>query len=201
MLFETIKWLDGIPQNLDYHQDRMDRAFREFFEMDLNPFRLEDILECPESLTSGLVKCRVDYHPGGFQSYYDDYRLKNVDLFLLVEDNEIDYSYKYADRTRFERLRAGIEPGAEIIIVKSGLITDTSYANLVFITREGHLITPDSPLLAGTKRQYYLDQKIISAATVCIKDLKHFTGVKMINAMMNLEDSDWIPTERLIGTG
>ena len=46
-VFETIAILDGIPQNLAFHQARMDNAIEELFKQ-TSVFNLAEIIQVPE---------------------------------------------------------------------------------------------------------------------------------------------------------
>jgi 4-amino-4-deoxychorismate lyase len=114
-----------------------------------------------------------------------------------VEANDLNYAYKYADRTRIDRLLALNEDYDDIIIVQHEMITDSSYANLVF-RKNRWLYTPDSALLKGTKRQRYLDEGRIKIMPITVKDLSFYDGFKCINAMLDMDESAWIPIERIL---
>ena len=73
----------------------------------------------------------------------------------------------------------------EVIIVKDGYITDTSYTNLCFFDGTTWF-TPDTPLLPGTMRQRLLDQGIIKEKSIPLSDLNKYQSISLINAMMDL---------------
>jgi 4-amino-4-deoxychorismate lyase len=84
----------------------------------------------------------------------------------------------------------------DILIVKNGFLTDTSYANVV-LWDDNRWFTPDTPLLAGTKRQYLLDTKQIESRKLHPKDLQHFTHARLINAMLDLDSGPIIPIDQI----
>ena len=59
-------------------------------------------------------------------------------------------------------------------------------------------VTPDSPLLPGTKRRVYLDLQIIHEKKIETADLKGFSHARLINAMIDLNDSADIPVDNII---
>lgn len=75
------------------------------------------------------------------------------------------------------------------------MITDASTSNLVFRSFEG-LFTPDSCLLKGTKRQYLIDKKIIDERKITADDIRLYTHIHFINAMIDLEDDICIDIEK-----
>lgn len=58
----------------------------------------------------------------------------------------------------------------EIIIIKNGLVTGTSFTNIA-IYKDGKWITPKHPLLLGTKRAALLEKGIIQEADITVDDL------------------------------
>lgn len=64
------------------------------------------------------------------------YVMRTIRSLQVVEDDAIDYSFKRCDRTSLSALVARKGECDEIIIVKNGLLTDTSYTNLALF--DGH---------------------------------------------------------------
>ena len=80
---------------------------------------------------------------------------------LLLPDG-FEYSYKYADRSFFERVKAELASDEEPLFVRpDGTITDTSYTNVLIETEAGYL-TPARPLLKGTQREGLLRAGLIA---------------------------------------
>lgn len=77
----------------------------------------------------------------------------------------------------------------EIIIVKHGLLTDTSFTNLA-IYDGNHWITPKRPLLLGTKRAALLDKGIIQEADITLNDLRNAVKVSLFNAMIEFGERE-----------
>ena len=75
----------------------------------------------------------------------------------------------------------------DILIVVDGYITDTSFCNVVLANDEG-LFTPDLPLLKGTQRAFLIDEEIIRPRAIHINDLQLYHKVKLINAMIGLDN-------------
>jgi 4-amino-4-deoxychorismate lyase len=84
----------------------------------------------------------------------------------------------------------------DIVIVKNGLVTDAFAANLIFFDGQ-KWVTPNTPLLKGTQRQYSLDQGIISETEIKESDISSFQKVGLINAMVSFEDMPVIPVEKI----
>ena len=113
--------------------------------------------------------------------------------------NGFDYSYKYADRSFFERVKAELASDEEPLFVRpDGTITDTSYTNVLIETEAGYL-TPTRPLLKGTQREGLLRADLIAEAddltlsTLCSKA----KAILLINALLPLEEALRLPPEAL----
>ncbi len=188
---EAIKVCDGVFYNPGGHQARVSRTAMHFFsrniKLDLTPEMI------PPNLCAGLVKCRVVYGRQGVESVeFAPYTFRTIRSVAIVHDNTIDYTYKSTDRNRLNALltASGCD---EIIIVKNGLITDTSSANLVLEDASGALYTPSTPLLAGTKRALLLERGVITEHEIRPEDLISAVKIHLINAMIDLEDGIALP--------
>ena len=91
--------------------------------------------------------------------------------------------------------RAGCD---DILIVRDGRITDTSFSNVVFEDAGGGLYTPDTCLLKGTRRESLLDAGIIRECPITVDDIRRFRKVLLVNAMIGLEDGVGVLTGKII---
>ncbi|NJD21537.1 MAG: hypothetical protein FIA82_02540 [Melioribacter sp.] len=108
----------------------------------------------------------------------------------------MSYSHKFEDRTKFEKhLRES--KADEILIIKNGLVTDTSFSNVVFFDGTKYS-TPSSPLLKGTKRAKLIAESIIKEEEIKLKDIQKFKFVYLINALLDLNVENKIPIENII---
>jgi 4-amino-4-deoxychorismate lyase len=185
LLFETIKVKDGKFCQLQYHNQRMNYARKQFFNAK-DSIDLASELYIPEKLKNGIYKCKVTYNQTISGCTNEPYIPKNIQSIKLVYNNEINYAYKYLNRDALNLLLTQ-SYADEIIIVKHGIITDTSYSNVAFYNG-ANWITPRTPLLYGTKRSYLLDKHILLTADIKPEDLKHFSKLRIINAMLDFED-------------
>ncbi len=185
-LLETVKVKNSLLQNVGYHNERLNRSKRELYGStgDIN---LERAVRIPENLTADVYKCRIVYSTDIYSVSFERYTPRKINSLKLVECNDIDYRYKYAERTKHDELLKSKGDCDEILIVKNGLITDTSFSNIIFF--DGYKwITPSYPLLKGTKRQQLLDDDKIIEVSVTPADLSKFQYAKLINAMVDIED-------------
>lgn len=188
---ETIKLKEGKPQHLTYHQARMERTIRHFFP-DLADAAMPSLARAlmPFAKTSGICKARVVYGPKGIEvAESSPYTMREMHSLQVVEDNDIDYTYKSCDRSPLNQLASQKGDCDEIIIIKKDLVTDTSFTNLAIYNGKEWL-TPKHPLLMGTKRAYLLDQGIIQEADITIDDLMKAEKVSLFNAMIEFGDRE-----------
>ena len=121
--------------------------------------------------------------------------MQNLKSLKLVAIDHLDYTLKYSNREKLEALFAQRGKCDDVLIVRKGRITDSSYANVVFYDGEDWW-TPDLPLLEGTCRARLLDQGDIKEAPLMVEDLKKFLGLKLINALRDM-DQPMIPMSAL----
>jgi 4-amino-4-deoxychorismate lyase len=183
-LLETIKIQDGIIQNIIYHNQRFNRSRRAFWP-DSVPIDLYEHIKIPKEYQLGTIRCRVLYQAEIEVVQFLDYVKQTAQNLKLVETN-IDYSYKWEDRAEINNLVADNSIYDDILMVKNGLITDTSYANIVF-EKNGNFYTPKTPMLPGTKRQKLLDEKSIIELDISPSEITNFSGFALINAFNDLE--------------
>jgi len=195
-LIETIKVIDGIPQNLSYHQHRFEASYYKLYK-ELASIQLADVIQVPEEHQKGLVKLRFLYNQTDCFCQYDVYQPKQIHTLKLVIDNEIDYSLKWVNRKKLEALLLQKGKTDEILIVKNNRITDTSFTNIVFNDGKNWL-TPQFPLLHGTARARLLNEGKISVADITPEDFQYFKSFKLINAMLDFEKGKEQPIENII---
>lgn len=180
---ETIKIEDVKALNLSFHQSRMCRTMRHFFA-DAPVPALADVLSPTPDMH--FYKARVVYGGQGVEDVqYAPYKMREIRSLKLIEDNEIDYSFKSTDRACLNRLTARKGDCDEVLIVKNGLLTDTSFTNIAVFDGERWL-TPKHPLLLGTKRASLLERQVIKEADISVETLMNAQKVSLINAMVDL---------------
>ena len=194
LLLETIKVSNQKLQNIDYHNERFNRSRRELLGVS-GGLDLEKIIKIPEKIGNQIHKCRVLYTESIETIEFQAYQIKSITSLQLVIANHISYDYKFADRSMIAALCTQAS-GSEILIVKNGFVTDTSYANIAFFDGKDW-ITPSTPLLKGTKRSLLLQEKKIIEDEVKLTDLPKFQFAKIINAMIDLEESPLIPIQNM----
>ncbi len=182
---ETIKIKGGEAQAIAYHQDRMERTIRHFFPSLCNATSMPSLEKIvAPTADMDFYKARVVYGEQGVKDItYAAYAMREIRSLQVVENDAITYDYKSADRSSLNALVAQKGDCDEIIIVKHGLLTDTSFTNLAIYDGK-HWITPKRPLLLGTKRAALLDKGIIQEADITLNDLRNAVKVSLFNAMI-----------------
>ncbi|HIP55975.1 MAG TPA: branched-chain amino acid aminotransferase [Arcobacter sp.] len=178
--FETIKCDDYKVFNLEYHKKRMANTVGKNFS-------LEEYIY-PNS--HELLKCKVIYTSNDIIDIsYDKYTAKNITSFKLIYDDNIDYSFKSFNREDINSLLLKKESADEIIIIKNGLLTDTSIANIA-IYLDDVWITPIKPLLHGTTKNRYIDNNILIQKDITVEMLLRSKKIALLNAMIDLKILD-----------
>lgn len=190
---ESIRLENHRLQHLDWHTKRFNETRSRFFpssaELDLQAH-----LVLPSNLDDGVYKCRVVYGSQVEEVSFQPYIPKSVHALKLVVDDLADYSYKFENRARLELLLTQKGEADDILIVRDGCITDTSYSNVALF--DGlHWYTPDTFLLNGTCRQRLLAEGILRETRITLHDLARYEEVRPINAMLVLERT---PSVRLM---
>jgi len=183
-LLETLRLENGVLQHLHYHNARIQKALRAFYP--------ESNLSLSQSLAAdtpkhGLFKCRVVYDEQIRKVEFQPYVLPQIHSLKIIEADDIDYAFKFLDRSRLNELFDLRGKADDILIVKNGLITDTSFCNVLFYNGK-HWLTPSSPLLKGTRRRFLLEKEIIHTADIRPQDISGFDTIRLINAMIRFED-------------
>jgi len=195
LLFETIQLRNGVLQSIDYHNIRLNHSRKSLYQSP-DEIDLAQIIKIPSNSKTGLYKCRVVYSKEIKSIDFEPYMPQVVKSLRLIEDNQISYNYKYTNRGSLNKLLTKRERFDEILIVKNGYITDTSYSNIIFFDGTKWL-TPSTPLLHGTMRSFLLENNMISEMAIKVADLKQFQKARLINAMLPFESGKDIKIEKI----
>jgi 4-amino-4-deoxychorismate lyase len=175
---ETIKANDGVIYHIEFHQLRLDTA--------LNAKGIHNLHILLSPPSSGLYRCRVVYDKQNIQINYFSYVKRSVKSLKILIDDDIKYEHKYENREKIDSLFEKREECDDILIVKNGLITDTSIANIAFFDGVDW-ISPKKPLLKGTTRARLLKERKLILKDIRKDDLKAFTKAALMNAMIDFD--------------
>ena len=196
----------------ELHRERMLRTLREqgaetssaFLQslLSTSPWReVEAYLTGQQILPTTTYRLTLEYSLAGLSAIrlipYGKRTIRALCPILLSDDFE--YSYKYADRSFFDRMKAELADDEEPLFVRSdGSITDTSFTNVLIETEAGYL-TPAHPLLKGTQREGLLRAGLIAEADdLTLSTLRSKAkAILLINALLPLEEALRLPPEAL----
>lgn len=195
-LLETIKCLDGKLYNLQWHTTRFNQARKEYFGLNTR-MNLANFVKVPTSAKKGLLKCRITYSKTIDQLEFLPHEFRTVESLKLLENNTIDYGYKYSNREELNKLFEQKGDCDDILIVKNGFITDSYTANPIFFDGEIWW-TPDTPLLPGTQRARLISEHKISVCPIRTTDLGKYKKVGLINALQDMNDMPIIDIDNIL---
>lgn len=177
---ETLRIDNGRACRLDLHDERMNRTRRAFWGSvpDLN---IVDYL--PAVSETGVFKCRVLYGKRIESVTVSAYSVRPVHTLQAVYTEEADYSYKWADRTVLNKLFDRRNGADDVLIVRNGLLTDTSITNVALYDGNAWF-TPASPLLAGTQRAELLRRGVLHERDIALDGMYGYSEIMLFNAMI-----------------
>lgn len=185
---ESICILDGVIRNPQGHIERMGRTlmathgrFRE------NLF--SSWFDVPVPNLRGKYKWRIVYDQHGIiRSAITPYQARVLTALRIVHADTLDYSFKFLDRSGIDALMPLKGPASDILIVKNGYLTDSSYANIV-LWDGSTWWTPDTPLLPGTQRALLLKEGLIRERPIPADSLRAYKKIRLINAMLSFDEA------------
>lgn len=177
--FESIRVADGKVFHLDYHQRRVER---------ISAVQLQEAVDRVSLPQKGLYKLRISYTPTAIlRTDIQAYTPKDIDSLKGVYDDHIDYSLKSEDRSALNRLHRLRESCDDVLIIKNGRVTDTSYCNILF-SDGAKWITSDTPLLEGTCRTRLIEEGKVGVEEIRVTDLHTFKYYMLVNAMLDFDE-------------
>ena len=183
--FETIKLDNGKFYNLVYHQKRVDFTLKNLFQKKEN-INLEEILQNSNYPKKGIFRTKIIFNKDGniLIDFYP-YIKREIKTLAIVESN-INYKYKYLDRSLIDLIKNNFRNYDEVILTNNGYLKDSSIANIALYhkkLKEWH--TPKEPILKGTTLQRYLEEKKLIKKMIHYTDLKNYTLIATLNAMVD----------------
>lgn len=196
MFLETIRIQDGHAHHVADHIDRMRRTALHFgFTAPALPADLDALV--PHTLRTGTVRCRIVYGHTLREITFTPYHRRRLERLIAVDAGAMDYAFKYADRSPLERPNLPLSETDELLFVRGGYVTDTSYTNLI-LRRGDELVTPDTFLLNGTCRRRLLRTAQVRTAQVRLSDLPAYDELLLVNAMMPLSEALRLPASSVV---
>lgn len=186
---ETLRVENRRIYNVRLHDERLNRTLAANGIHMRSPLRLEEYIH-PET-HDVRTKCHVEYDAQGIAAVtYAPYHPRRVHSLCLIEDDGIDYRFKYADRTVLDALfekRCGAD---DVLIVRNGFLTDTTIANIALWDGE-NWFTPAHPLLEGTKRRSLLAQGELREKDIPAAGIYKYKKLRTLNAMLDAGEMEF----------
>ena len=171
LFIETLRIEDGKVWYASLHDRRMNDTRRAFFGP-VPDLHVMDYLR-PEAYTA-RTRCRLTYARDVIRVEYFPYHVRPVHSLQLVVQ---------ADRYVLDEAFALRDTADDVLIVRHGLLTDTSIANIALWDGcEWH--TPAQPLLAGTQRRHLLDTGQIKETDIPVASLGNYRHIRLFNALI-----------------
>ncbi len=191
---ESIAVKNGKAPLIDFHQKRYENCMQCFYPQ-AKIFHLSLFLDkAPQD--NILYKLRVLYDENSISTTYIPYKKREINEIIAIDGKNISYPWKYANRQMFDELRKGLNDKQEILIFKNGLLTDSSYSNVV-LQKGNAFFTPETPLLKGVQREFLLSKNLIKPKSIHRNEVLNYDRIIFINAMMDLEAGINLPIEKV----
>lgn len=178
---ETIRIENGRLQHIEAHQLRMNRTRKAFFPG-------SQVIDLNQLLTPNKylqrTRCRIEYDMEVQEVAYIPYAIRPVKSLKGMEANNLEYSFKKADRSRLNDLFNQKGEADDILIIRNNLLTDTSICNIA-LWNGTQWVTPAKPLLQGTMREKLLREGIIHPKDITLNDLAFYKKIRLFNAMID----------------
>ena len=192
LLLETIQINNGLVCNIQYHNLRFNAVRKELFNTE-QELSLENLIQIPDEMLTGIVKCRIIYDKNIKTIEFEPYKTQNIKSLRLVEA-KISYYHKYADRSSLNKLKNQFPSFDDILITKNGYLTDTTFSNIIFL-KHGKWFTPERPLLKGTKREQLIEKEVIIKKDIHKSQLNEYSHFMLINAMLDFDEERALPIQ------
>jgi branched-subunit amino acid aminotransferase/4-amino-4-deoxychorismate lyase len=200
-LIETMLWNRGV-ELLDEHYRRFARSL---ILSGVSPGDVPDLEAFAEAVeqaaaagmarededSGGLLKLRMVYDPvlppdqilpGRITA--EPFVPRRIWRVGIIELPAAEYGMKREDRRLFAQLHRRHPGFDEIIITRRGLLTDGTWTNLYYRAGSGPILTPDPPLLAGTRRERLIREGKITPAALRWDQVRVRKGaIGFINAL------------------
>ncbi len=175
-MLETLECRNGILQRVELHRHRMQAS--------LSALGFSHVPQVPDCTCPGeRVRFSFTYGEAVGEIRCMPYTPRTIQRLIQTDVYDLDYSLKYSDRSFFDHLIKSFPLHHEPLFVRDGFITDTSFSNIAF-RKDGRWFTPDTPLLAGTRRAFLLEQGFMEAIPVRVDSIREFSEITLINAML-----------------
>ncbi|MEM1214417.1 MAG: aminotransferase class IV [Bacteroidota bacterium] len=192
---ESIALDNGQMQLLSFHQKRVNRARRQLLgikqQLNLRTYLDQQVLPA-----TGYHKVRIVYGKDVTHFSCQPYTQKVRKSLRIVPVDAFDYRHKYLDRKALDTAFTYRDGCDGILMSRQSFLMDTYYGNIALYDGRKWW-TPAHPLLKGVRRAALIQAKQLHPTVLRVPDLQHFRELRIINALIPLEESPSIPVERI----
>ena len=115
---ETICIRDGQPQNLQWHQRRLNSTIHHFYPAHHHTWNLVECVNIPVEFQQGLAKCRIIYDAHHFEQHFAVYEPREIQKLKKVTiPSSYDYRYKYAERGMIDDMFSQRDDAHDILMI------------------------------------------------------------------------------------
>jgi 4-amino-4-deoxychorismate lyase len=131
-------------------------------------------------------RCKVIYAQNIEKIELQIYTKREIKKLSVIEA-DIKYNYKLCDRAALDEIFSKRGDADDVVIVRNGLIGDTTIANIA-VRYCNQWLTPKTPLLNGTMRARLLDDRFLVESDILATDLNKFEKIAVMNALRGFEE-------------
>jgi len=183
---ESIKLQDGVFYRLELHQERVNKTFMTYFP-DKKPIDLVKNIYLSTIPQIGIYKCRIVYDSSVQSLEYIYYVRREIRSLKLVDTDMESKAFKLEDRTGLNAAFDQRGDCDDVLLVKNGFLTDTSYSNIALFDGK-QWFTPRTPLLYGVNRAGLLAEGKIIEKDIKTEELVNFQQITLFNALIEFGD-------------
>lgn len=183
---ESIKLQDGVFYRLELHQERVNKTFKTYFP-DKKPIDLVKNIYLSTIPQIGIYKCRIVYDSSVQSLEYTHYVRREIRSLKLVDTDMESKAFKQEDRTGLNAAFDQRGDCDDVLLVKNGFLTDTSYSNIALFDGK-QWFTPRTPLLYGVNRAGLLAEGKIIEKDIKTEELLNFQQITLFNALIEFGD-------------
>ena len=194
-LFESICVENYQIKLSEFHQKRMDNSYLKLFNVK-NKWSIKKIFESLKIESKNKYKLRINYSQSKYSISLNKYFKKKIRSLQCLELNDYSYDLKYTDRSIIDKNYKLKSLSDDILIIKNGLVTDSSYCNIVFFDGLSW-VTPKYPLLEGVQRNFLLKNKIIFKKKIKVSDISKYKSFVLINSMIEFNTNDAVNINKI----
>lgn len=183
---ESIRLKNGELFNLELHQKRVEKTFLEFFP-NSNAFDIKTTLQNIQLPDNELYKIRIFYDSEIRILEILEYQKPHFSKYKCFHiPSDFNYDFKFANRQIFDQISKNTSKDTLAILVKNGLVCDSTFSNLIFEKSE-KLFSPAKALLLGTQLQKLISERKIQLIDIAENQIKDFDKIYFVNALNPLD--------------